>query len=140
MIIYVMILWGVVMRTRWWLHSTTGSYGRLVLEVAYGETIIHCLGDFSLGRVVGVSTWYITHGRHTRVNTSVGTIYGIFRFYKYKSLYVLCFENLYVLWKKHWWFLTLSWPDDIQMTFSTTHNIFLYYANMLLLKRIWTYL
>ena len=41
---YIMILWWWdVMRTRWWLCSTTGSYGRLVLEVAYGETIIHSI-------------------------------------------------------------------------------------------------
>ena len=40
------------------LRSTTGSYGRLMLEVAYGETLfsLHrgCMGDDSSGRVVGV--------------------------------------------------------------------------------------
>ena len=41
-IIYILILcWWDVMRTRWWLRSTTGSYGRSVLEVAYGKMIIH---------------------------------------------------------------------------------------------------
>ena len=39
------------------LRSTTGPYGRLVIEVAYGEKIfsLHqdCMGDDSLGRVVG---------------------------------------------------------------------------------------
>ena len=39
------------------LHSTTGPYGRLVIEVAYGEMIfsLHqsCMGDDSSGRVVG---------------------------------------------------------------------------------------
>ena len=40
--IYIMILrWWDVMRTRWWLRSTTGSYGRPVIEVAYGETLIY---------------------------------------------------------------------------------------------------
>ena len=40
--ICIMILWWWdVMRTQWWLHSTTGSYKRLVIEVAYGETLIH---------------------------------------------------------------------------------------------------
>ena len=40
------------------LRSTTGPYGRPMLEVAYGETLLslHCMGDDSSGRVVGVST------------------------------------------------------------------------------------
>ena len=42
------------------LHSTTGSYGRPVIEVAYGEMILSlhrdCVGDDSSRRVVGVST------------------------------------------------------------------------------------
>ena len=39
---YIMILWWWdVMRIRWWLHSTTGSYGRPVIELTYGETLIH---------------------------------------------------------------------------------------------------
>ena len=41
------------------LRSTTGPYGRPVIEVAYGEMIfsLHrgCMGDDSLGKVVGVS-------------------------------------------------------------------------------------
>ena len=41
------------------LRSTTGPYGRPVIEVAYGEMIfsLHrgCMGDDSLERVVGVS-------------------------------------------------------------------------------------
>ena len=40
--IYIMILWWWdVMRTRWWLRSTTGSYGRPMIEVAYGEILSH---------------------------------------------------------------------------------------------------
>ena len=42
------------------LRSTTGLYGRPVLEVVYGEMILSlhrgCMGDDSSGRVVGVST------------------------------------------------------------------------------------
>ena len=49
----VLDLWG-------WLRSTTGSYGRPVLEAAYGEIVISlhrgCLGDVSSDRMVGVST------------------------------------------------------------------------------------
>ena len=41
------------------LRSTTGPYGRPVIEVAYGEMIfsLHrgCMRDDNLGRVVGVS-------------------------------------------------------------------------------------
>ena len=41
------------------LRSTTGPYGRPVIEVVYGEMIfsLHrgCMGDDSSGRVVGVS-------------------------------------------------------------------------------------
>ena len=41
------------------LHSTTGPYGRPVIEVAYEEMILllhrSCMGDDSSGRVVGVS-------------------------------------------------------------------------------------
>ena len=41
------------------IRSTTGPYGRPVIEVAYGEMILSlhrgCMGDESSGRVVGVS-------------------------------------------------------------------------------------
>ena len=41
------------------LRSTTGSYGRLVIEITYEEMILSlhqdCMGDDSSGRVVGVS-------------------------------------------------------------------------------------
>ena len=51
---YVMDFYLMVM-----LRSTTGLYGRPVIEVAYGEMIflLHrgCLGDDSSGRVIGVS-------------------------------------------------------------------------------------
>ena len=47
------------------LRSTTGLYGRPVLEVAYGEMILTLhrgyMGDDSLGRVVGVSACCIAH-------------------------------------------------------------------------------
>ena len=42
------------------LRSTTGPYGRPMIEVAYGEMILSlhrgCMGDDSSKRVVGVST------------------------------------------------------------------------------------
>ena len=35
------IWWWDVMKNRWWLHSTTSSYRRSVIETVYGETMIH---------------------------------------------------------------------------------------------------
>ena len=47
------------------LRSTTGLYGRPVIEIAYGEMILSlnrgCMGDDSSGRVVGVSVRCIAH-------------------------------------------------------------------------------
>ena len=64
------------------LRSTTGPYGRPMIEVAYGEMIflLHrgCMRDDSSGRVVGVLAWCIAHVWHTQVNTSVGSVYIIF--------------------------------------------------------------
>ena len=83
------------------LHSTTGPYGRPVIEVAYEEMILLLhrgyMGDDSLERVVGVSAWCIAHVWHTRVNTSVGTVYIIFWFSIYKNLCILFFQNLYAV-------------------------------------------
>ena len=61
--IYICILYDDFMRCyedTVMLCSTTGPYGRPVIEVAYGEMILSlhrgCMGDDSSGRVVGVST------------------------------------------------------------------------------------
>ena len=111
----------------WWLRSTTGSYGRPVLEVAYEEIVISlhrgCLGDVNSWRVVGVSTWCITHGRHTRVNTTVGTVY-VFFIFKYKTYTYYVLKSICIM-KGHWWSLMLSWPDDDQGMFSTAHDVLL---------------
>ena len=106
----------------WWLRSSTCSYGRPVLEAAYGETVISfhwgCLRDVSSERVVGVSTWLITHSRHTWVNTSVGTVYNIFWFswYEINPIGIMFLKSIYII-KEHWWSLTLSWPNEVQRTF-----------------------
>ena len=107
------------------LRSTTGSYGWPVIEVAYGEMIfsLHrdCLGDDSSGRVVGVLAWCIAHIWHTRVNTSVGSVY-IFWFSIYKNLCIcILFSKSICSIKEHWWSLTLSWPDEVQRMFSIVH-------------------
>ena len=86
----------------WWLRSTTSSYGRPELEAAYGKTVISlhrdCLGDVSLGKVVGVSTWCITHSRHTRVNNSVGTVY-VFLNFNTKPIRIM-FSNIYIYYER----------------------------------------
>ena len=99
-----------VLKIWWWLCSTTGSYGRPEIEAAYGETVISLhwgyLGDVSSGRVVGVSSWCITHGRHTRINTSVGTVYMFLTFnIKIYTYYVL---KIYMYYEK-----TLVVPDIV---------------------------
>ena len=75
------------------LRNTTGPYRRPMIEVAYGEMIfsLHrsCIGDDSSGRVVGMSAWCIAHVWHTRVNTSVGSIYIFFFWFStYQNLYI----------------------------------------------------
>ena len=71
---YVMDFYWMVM-----LRNIIGPYRRPVIEVAYGEMILSlyrgCMRDDSLRRVVEVSVWYITYVWHTRVNTSVGSMY-----------------------------------------------------------------
>ena len=64
--IYMCVCVYMIMIMSWVFHfmvilrSTTGPYGRPVIEVAYGEMLLSlhrgCMGDDSSGRVVGVST------------------------------------------------------------------------------------
>ena len=58
----------------------------------------------------------VAHVGHTRVNTSVGSTYFIsgFSFYKFDMYYVFKTKYLYSMKQKHWWSLTLSWPDEVQ--------------------------
>ena len=97
------------------LRSITGPYGRPVIEVAYGEMIFSLhrgsLEDDNLGRVVGVSTWCIAHIWHIRVNTSVGSVYTIFWFPRYKNLCIgITFSKSICSIKEHWWSLTCLGP------------------------------
>ena len=102
--LFMMSRWYEKMVLQWWLRSTTGSYGRTYVEATYREIMIHStmaiFRDVSSRRMVGVLPWYITHSRHTRVNTSVGTVYDIFWFSWYKNLYVLCFQ-IYMYYKRN---------------------------------------
>ena len=104
------------------LRSTMSPYGRLVIEVAYGDMIFSLHRGCISGRVVGVLAWCIAHVWHTRVNTSVGLVYIIFWFSRYKNLYILFSKSICSI-KEHWWSLTLSWPDEDQRIFLTAREL-----------------
>ena len=81
---YYVLLWMVCDRNRIW-----GDY----VSLHRGN-----LEDISSERVVEVLSRYITHGRHTRINTSVGTISE--HWWSYKNLYVLYFK-IYTYYKQN---------------------------------------
>ena len=122
------------------LRSTTSPNGRPIIEVAYEEMIFSvyrgCMGDDSLRRVVRVLAWCIIHVWHTRVNTSVGSIYIFSVFSRYKNIYVLCFQifmyykralvdsDLVLAWwgsenifDRPWVFQNRNWTTDDFMTY-----------------------
>ena len=109
------------------LRSTTGPYGRPMIEVAYGKILFSLywggMGGDSSGRVVGVSTccrpcWTYPDQHQCGLN-----VYYFLGFYNIKTnmYYVFKSRHVYSIIRKHWWSLTLSWPDEIQRTFSTAH-------------------
>ena len=67
----------------------------------------------------------VAHVGHTRVNTSVGSMY-FFGFYYITSMYMYNIFKIYICSiKEHWWALTSSWPDEVQsMFFSTAHGFY----------------
>ena len=99
MIYYMMILhddiiwWWDVIRTQWWLRSTTGFYGWTCYKGRiwgdYDSLRRGCLRDVSSKIMVEVLSWYITHGRHTQVNTNVGTAYDFFGFHDIKFICIM---------------------------------------------------
>ena len=123
---YMLILWWWdVMRTQWWLRSTTASYGRPVINVAYEETLIHsteavweilaweewlgCRHDasamFGIPRLTPVWAQYIYFLDFKNIKT--------YMYYVFKSICII---------KEHWWTLTSSWLDEVQRMFLTTHE------------------
>ena len=84
-----------VMRIRWWLRSTAGSYGWPVIEVAYGETMIH--STEAIWEILAREEWLGCHHDTSPMvdipkSTLVWAPYMIFYdFHDIKSIYILCF-------------------------------------------------
>ena len=119
MIYTYMYVWSWLCHVLWWCYCDRDRIWKMIFSLHRG-----CLGDDSSGRVVGVSTWCITHVWHTRVKTSMSSVYVISWFSRYKHLYIciLFSKSIYSI-KKHWWPLTSSWPDEVQRMFSTAHEL-----------------
>ena len=87
------------------LRSTTGPYGRPMIEVAYGEMLctLHrgCMGVDSLGRVVGMSTWCRPCWTYPGQHQCGLTIYCFqdFHIIKTKYIYIYDFQS-YTLYKR----------------------------------------
>ena len=109
------------------VRSTTDSYGRSLLEAVYEERIIHSTEAIwqILARKEWLGCWHDTSPMVDILgSTLVWTQYMLFFDFKIWKVLCIMFWKFIVLWKKQWWFLTLSWPDDVQRTFSTTHDVF----------------
>ena len=126
MIIYIMIYDDVMsMRIWWWLHSTTGSYGRPVIKVVYGETLIH--STEAVWEILAREEWLgCQHDASSMFDipgsTPVWAQYIYFMDFKDIKTYTYhVFKSICII-KEHWWILTSSWPDEVQRMFSTAHE------------------
>ena len=117
----IILWWWDVMRTRWWLRSTTDSYERPVIEVVYGKTMIHST------EVV----WEIlTRGEWLGYRHDASPMFDISESTPVWALYLLFFDfqdiNFFTYYvfksiriiKEHWWFLTSPWSNEVQRKFS----------------------
>ena len=123
-----MILWWDVIRTQWWLHSTTSSYERAVLKAAYEEMIIHFTEI--VWEILAWEEWLgCRHDTSPMVeipgSTPVWAQYMVFFDFTNIKVYMYYVLKTYMFWKKHWWSLTLSYPDVVQRTFLIAHDVFL---------------
>ena len=105
------------------LRSTTGPYGRPMIEVAYGKILLSlyrgCMGDDSSGRMVGLSTCCCPCWTYPGQYQCGLNVYYFLGFYTIKTYMYYVFKSIHVysLIQKHWWSLTLSWPDEVQTIF-----------------------
>ena len=107
------------------LRSTTGPYGRPVIEVAYGKMILSlhrgCMGDDSSKRVIGMSACCIAHARIPGSTLVWAQLHYFLVFMISKPTCIMFLKYIYCI-KEHWWSLTSSWPDKVQRMFSTVHE------------------
>ena len=99
------------------LCSTTGPYGRSMLEVAYGE-ILFSLHRGCMGVKLGKSGWGVDM-MSPMLDIPESTLVWahcipFFCGFSYYIKYIrMVFKLLHYI-KEHWWSLTLSWPDEVQ--------------------------
>ena len=112
---YIMILWWWdVMRTWWWLRSTTSFYGRPVIEVAYGETLIHF--TMAVWEILAQKEWLgCQHDASPMFDipgsTPMWAQYIFFLDFKDIKTYMYYVFKLIRIITEHWWSLASSWPD-----------------------------
>ena len=109
------------------LRSTTGSYGRPVIEVVYGETLI-----YSSETVLEILAWEEWLGCWHDASPMFDIPESTLVWAQYIYIYILDFKHIktymyYVfksirIIKEHWCTLISSWLDEIQRMFSTTHE------------------
>ena len=95
------------------LRSTMGSYGRPVIEVAYGETMIHSTE----------AIWEILAQEEWLRSTPMWAPYIIFFDFHDIKIYMYYVFKIYMYYKKeNWWSLISSRPDNVQRRFLTVHE------------------
>ena len=97
---YILLLWWWdVMRTRWLLRSTTGSYGLFVVETAYGEITSHSIE--AIWEILAREKWLeCRHDASPMFNIPESTpVWAQFMIFSdfHNIKYILCFKNLYVI-------------------------------------------
>ena len=126
--IYIMVLcWWDVTKIQWWLRSTTSSYRRLVLEVAYGETIIH--STETVWEILTRKEWLgCRHDTSPMVDilgsTLVWTQYMVFFDFTNIKVYMYYVLKIYSIMKEILVVSNVVLLDNVQRTFSTAHDVF----------------
>ena len=93
------------------LHSTTGSYGRFVIEVAYGEIMIHSIK--TVWEILAREKWLgcqhdVSPMFDIPKSTPVWALYPLFfDFHDIKTYMYYVFKSILII-KEQWWSLTLS--------------------------------
>ena len=101
------------------LRSTTGPYGRSMLEVAYGE-ILFSLHRGCMGVKLEKSGWGVDMMSPMLDIPGSTPVWAhcipFLDFHTTLNIYIyiyMVFKLLHYI-KEHWWSLTLSWPYEVQ--------------------------